>query len=65
MQHGSGEGVQRIDNKLILQGAQEGDEDIQGGFGRSIAIMEDAGRRVLTAPGDLVGNGAFEVCTPY
>lgn len=57
--------VQRIDNKLILQGAEEGYEDIQDGFGWTIAIMEDTGRMVLTASGDLVGNVAFGVCTPY
>jgi hypothetical protein len=58
-------GVQRIDSKLILQGAEEGYEDIRDGFGWTIAIMEDTGRMVLTASGDLVGNVAFGVCTPY
>jgi hypothetical protein len=57
--------VQRIDSKLILQGAEEGYEDIRDGFGWTIAIMEDNGRMVLTASGDLVGNVAFGVCTPY
>jgi len=57
--------VQRIDHKLILQGAEEGYEDIRDGFGWTIAIMEDTGRMVLTASGDLVGNVAFGVCTPY
>jgi len=57
--------VQRIDNKLILQGAEEGYENIRDGFGWTIAIMEDTGRMVLTASGDLVGNVAFGVCTLY
>jgi hypothetical protein len=57
--------VQQIDSKLILQGAEEGYEDIRDGFGWTIAIMEDNGRMVLTASGDLVGNVAFGVCTPY
>jgi hypothetical protein len=57
--------VQRIDSKLILQGAEEGYEDIRDGFGWTIAIMEDTGRMVLTASGDLVGNVAFGVCTTY
>ncbi|MFY9706609.1 MAG: hypothetical protein WBV95_16165 [Desulfobacterales bacterium] len=56
--------VQRIDNKLIIQGAEEGREGIQNGFGWTIAIMEDTGRMVLTASGDLVGDVAFGVCTP-
>ncbi|HHP7235442.1 MAG TPA: hypothetical protein ACFCUC_12490 [Desulfobacterales bacterium] len=57
--------VQQIDNKLMIQGAEEGYEDIQDGFGWSIAIMQDTGRMVFTASGDLVGNVAFGVCTPY
>ena len=57
--------VQQIDNKLIIQGAEQGYEDIQDGFGWSIAIMQDTGRMVFTASGDLVGNVAFGVCTPY
>jgi hypothetical protein len=56
--------VQHIDNKLIIQGAEEGWVDIQDGFGWTIAIMEDTGRTVLTASGDLVGDVAFGVCTP-
>jgi hypothetical protein len=57
--------VQQIDNKLMIQGAEQGYEDIQDGFGWSIAIMQDTGRMVFTASGDLVGNVAFGVCTPY
>ena len=57
--------VQQIDHKLIIEGAEPGYEDIQDGFGCSIAIMVDSGRMVLTASGDLVGNVAFGVCTPY
>jgi hypothetical protein len=56
--------VQRIDDKLIIQGAEEGLADIQDGFGWTIAIMEDTGRMVLTASGYLVGDVAFGVCTP-
>lgn len=57
--------VQQIDNKLMIQGAEQGYEDIQDGFGWSIAIMQDTGKMVFTASGDLVGNVAFGVCTPY
>lgn len=59
------ESVKRIDGKLILQGAEDGRPDVRDGFGWTIAIMEDTGRMVLTASGDLVGNVAFGVCTPY
>ncbi len=37
---------------------------IRDDFGWTIAIMEDTGRMVLTASGDLVGDVAFGVCTP-
>ncbi len=49
----------------IAGDAEEGLQGIQDGFGWTIAIMEDTGRMVLTASGDLVGDVAFGVCTPY
>ena len=58
------EHVKEVDNKLILQGAEHGRDDVQDGFGWTIAIMEDTGQMVLSASGDLVGNVAFGVCTP-
>ena len=57
------EQVKVVDNKLILQGAEQGREDVQDGFGWTVAVMEDTGYMVLTASGDLVGNIAFGVCT--
>jgi hypothetical protein len=57
--------VKEVDHKLIIQGAEQGREDVRDGFGWTIAIMEDTGNMVLTASGDLVGNVAFGVCTPY
>jgi hypothetical protein len=55
--------VKHVDGKLMLQGAEQGSEDIRDGFGWTIAIMEDTGQMVLTASGDLVGDVAFGVCT--
>ena len=57
------EQVKEVDSKLIVQGAEQGREDVRDGFGWTIAIMEDTGQMVLTASGDLVGNVAFGVCT--
>lgn len=59
------ERVEEVDNKLILQGAEQGREGIRDGFGWTIAIMEDTGQMVLSASGDLVGDIAFGVCTNY
>ncbi|ELS04231.1 hypothetical protein Xen7305DRAFT_00039590 [Xenococcus sp. PCC 7305] len=55
--------VKVVDNKLMLQGAEQGREDVQDGFGWTVAVMEDTGYMVMTASGDLVGNIAFGVCT--
>lgn len=59
------ERVKKVDGKLMLQGAEQGREDVPDGFGWTIAIMEDTGQMVLTASGDLVGEVAFGVCTLY
>ncbi len=55
--------VKHIGGKLMLQGAEGGGDDSGGGFGWTIAIMEDTGHMVLTAAGDLVGDVAFGACT--
>jgi len=55
--------VKEIDSKLILQGAEQGYEDIRDGFGWTIAIMQDTGQMIMTASGDFVGDVAFGVCT--
>jgi hypothetical protein len=55
--------VKKVNGKLMLQGAEQGGDDITDGFGWTIAIMEDTGQMVLTASGYLVGDVAFGVCT--
>jgi hypothetical protein len=55
--------VKSVDGKLMLQGAEQGWDDLRDGFGWTIAIMEDTGQMVMTAAGDLVGDVAFGVCT--
>ena len=57
------ERVEEVDNKVIIQGAEQGREGVRDGFGWTIAIMEDTGDMVLTASGDLVGLVAFGACT--
>jgi hypothetical protein len=58
------ESVKEVDNKLLLQGAEQGLEEVRDGFGWTIAIMADTGEMVLTASGDLAAEVAFGVCTP-
>ncbi len=54
---------EHVDGKLILQGAEDGIEDVRDGVGWSIAIAEDTGNMVLTASGDDVGFVVFGACT--
>jgi hypothetical protein len=55
--------VKKVNGKLMLQGAEQGEDDIANGFGWTIAIMEDTGKMALTASGYHVGDVAFGVCT--
>lgn len=54
---------EHVDGKLILQGAEDGLEDVRDGLGWSIAISEESGKMVLTASGDEVGFVVFGACT--
>ena len=55
--------IQHLDKKIILQGAQDGSKDARDGVGWTVTIMEDTGRMVLTASGDMVGFVGFGACT--
>ena len=58
------ERIEVVDQKLILQGAEQDRKEEQDGFGWTIAIMEASGNMVLTASGDDIGVIAFGVCMP-
>jgi hypothetical protein len=57
------ENMKKIDGKVVIQGAQDGIEDVRDGVGWSLAIMEESGKMVLTAAGDEVGFVLFGACT--
>ncbi len=57
------ERVERIDNKLILQGAEDGREGVRDGLGWTLSVAEDTGHMVLTASGEDVGFVIFGICT--
>ena len=57
------ENLKHIDGKLIIQGAQDGVEDVRDGVGWSLAIAEETGKLVLTASGDEAGFVVFGACT--
>jgi len=53
-----------LDNKLFLQGADDGIKDVRDGLAWSMSISQDIGRLVISAAG---GNEAFVIfgaCTP-
>ena len=54
---------EKIDGKLILQGAEDGVEGVRDGLGWSLAIDEDNGKMVLTASGEAVAFAMFGACT--
>ena len=56
---------ERVDGKLILQGAEDGYKDLRDGLGWTLTISEDTGRMVLTASGDEVAFVAFGACLPF
>ena len=55
--------VEHIENKLILQGIEDGVENVDDGLAWSIAISKKTGKVVLSASGDGVAYAAFGTCT--
>ena len=51
-----------VDEKLILQGAEDGLEGVRDGLGWSAAIAQDSGRFVLSASGEGVAFVVFGTC---
>ena len=58
------ERMERVDGKLILQGAEDGYESVRDGLGWTISIAEDTGKVVMTASGDQVAFVVFGACHP-
>jgi hypothetical protein len=52
-----------VDGKLMLQGAEDGVEDLRDGLGWTLAIGQETGSMTLTASGDAVGFVIFGACT--
>ena len=55
--------VEHIENKLILQGIEDGVENVDDGLAWSIAISKKTGKVVLSASGDGVAYAVFGTCT--
>ena len=55
--------LERIDGKIMIQGAEDGIEGVRDGLAWSLALAEDTGQMSLTASGDAVGFVMFGACT--
>lgn len=55
---------EHIENKLILQGADDGVEGVDDGIGWSMAVEKTSGRFVISAAGDKIGYIVFGSCKP-
>lgn len=56
------ERMERVEGKLILQGAEEGVEKVHDGLGWTTAISEETGKFILTASGEEVAFVVFGAC---
>ena len=55
---------ERVDGKLMLQGAEDGYANLKDGLGWTLTISEETGQVVLTASGDQVAFVVFGACLP-
>ena len=55
--------IEHVENKLILQGVEDGVENVDDGLAWSIAISKKTGKVVLSASGDGVAYVVFGTCT--
>jgi hypothetical protein len=56
------ERMERVEGKLILQGAEDGVENVHDGLGWTAAISEATGKFILTASGEEVAFVVFGAC---
>ena len=56
--------IESLDNKLFLQGAEDGIEGVRDGLAWSISISQDTGRMVVSASGENEAFVVFGACTP-
>ena len=57
------ERMKTIDGKLILQGMEDGKDEVKDGLGWTLAIMQGTGAMVLTASGEQAGFVIMGACT--
>ena len=58
------ERMEVVDGKMMLQGAEDGRQDLRDGFGWTFAISLETGKTVLSGSGDGFGLIIFGACLP-
>lgn len=58
------EGVDYLENKIVIQGRYEGVEGVEDGLAWNLTISRKNGKAVLSASGDGVAYVVFGTCTP-
>ena len=58
------EHMEVVDGKMMLQGSEDGRQDLRDGFGWTFAISLETGKTVLSGSGDGFGLVGFGACLP-
>jgi hypothetical protein len=56
--------LEHLENKLVLQGIDDGVENVEDGLAWSLVISKLTGKAILAASGDGVAYVVFGTCTP-
>jgi len=56
---------ENVDGRLVLQGAEDGFEEVRDGIGWSLSIDQESGNMVLTGSGAEVAFAIFGACTTF
>ena len=56
--------LEHIENKMVMQGVDEGVEGVDDGWAWSLTISKENGNAILSAAGDGVAYVVFGVCKP-
>ncbi len=54
--------IERVEDKIMLQGAEDGVEGVDDGVGWTLALVQGTGRFVISASGDDIGYIVFGGC---
>jgi len=56
--------LEHIENKMVIQGVDEGVEGVDDGLAWSLTISKENGNAILSAAGDGMAHDVFGICKP-